>query len=184
MPAAWIAGMPVVGAVAALDWRAAWLAVPMVAALATLALLRLRPADARSTRSGDAVGAWRRPEVARFALGELLANAAWASVLTYAGALLLDSYGLSPGAVALASAPSPWRCSRGRSPPVATRPGRRPRCSPPSTACRAPRSSCSARYARPPVTLAIIAPMAFVNGWRSLIASALGMDRAPRTRSP
>ena len=45
MPAAWIAGMPIVGAVAAIDWRAAWLAVPMAAALATLVLVRLRPMD-------------------------------------------------------------------------------------------------------------------------------------------
>ena len=45
MPAAWIARMPIVGAVAAIDWRAAWLAVPMAAALATLVLVRLRPMD-------------------------------------------------------------------------------------------------------------------------------------------
>jgi predicted MFS family arabinose efflux permease len=45
MRAAWIAGMPIVGAVAAIDWRAAWLAVPMAAALATLVLVRLRPMD-------------------------------------------------------------------------------------------------------------------------------------------
>ncbi|MGZ4173671.1 MAG: hypothetical protein ACXVQR_04255 [Solirubrobacteraceae bacterium] len=34
-----------VGAVAAIDWRAAWLAVPPAAALATLVLVRLRPMD-------------------------------------------------------------------------------------------------------------------------------------------
>ena len=45
MPAAWIARMPIVGAVAAIDWRAAWLAVPTAAALATLVLVRLRPMD-------------------------------------------------------------------------------------------------------------------------------------------
>ena len=33
MPAAWIVGMPVVGAVANYGWRAAWLAVPAVAGL-------------------------------------------------------------------------------------------------------------------------------------------------------
>ena len=90
MPAAWIAGMPVVGAVAGIDWRVAWLAVPMLVALLALVLVRLRPADQPSQRAGAAVGAWRRPAVARFTAGELLANAAWASVLTYAGALLLD----------------------------------------------------------------------------------------------
>jgi predicted MFS family arabinose efflux permease len=183
MPAAWIAGMPVVGAVAALDWRAAWRAVPMVAALATLALLRLRPADSRSTRSGDAVGAWRRPEVARFAAGELLANAAWASVLTYAGALLVGSYALSPGGVALGLGAAA----------VAMLPGtftaRR-------HAARATPALLTALTGlqgatvivlgavRPAavVTLGVIALMAFVNGWRSLVASALGMDRAPEDK--
>jgi predicted MFS family arabinose efflux permease len=183
MPAAWIAGMPVVGAVAALDWRAAWRAVPMVAALATLALLRLRPADSRSTRSGDAVGAWRRPEVARFAAGELLANAAWASVLTYAGALLVESYGISPAAVALGLGASA----------VAMLPGtftaRR-------HAARATPALLTALtglqggavivlgVARPAValSLAIIALMAFVNGWRSMVASSVGMDTAPEDK--
>jgi DHA1 family inner membrane transport protein len=79
MPAAWIAGMPVVGAVAASGWRTAWIAVPTAAALVALALVRMRPPDAPSRRSGAAAAAWRRPDVARFAAGELLANAAWAA---------------------------------------------------------------------------------------------------------
>ena len=183
MPAAWIAGMPVVGAVAALDWRAAWLAVPMVAALATLTLLRLRPADSRSTRSGDAVGAWRRPEVARFAAGELLANAAWASVLTYAGALLVDSYALSPGAVALglgavavAMLPGTFTARRhaARATPALL------------TALTGMQGATvivlGAVRPAAVVTLATIALMAFVNGWRSLVASALGMDTAPEDK--
>ena len=32
------------------------------------------------------------------------------------------------------------------------------------------------------VTLAVLAAMAFVNGWRSMVASALGMDTAPQDR--
>jgi predicted MFS family arabinose efflux permease len=183
MPAAWVAGMPVVGAVAALDWRAAWLAVPMIAAFATLTLVRLRPADPRSARAGDAVGAWRRPEVARFAAGELLANAAWASVLTYAGALLMSSYGLSPGAVALglgvaAVAMLPGTFTARRHATRAT----------PAMLTTLTGMQAAAVIAlgavRPAaaVTLAIIATMAFVNGWRSMLASALGMDRAPEDK--
>jgi predicted MFS family arabinose efflux permease len=183
MPAAWIAGMPVVGAVAGLDWRAAWLAVPMVVALATLALVSMRPADPPSRRTGDAASAWRRPDVARFAGGELLANAAWASVLTYAGALLVASYDISPGAVALglgmtASAMLPGTFT-----------GRR-------HAARATPALLTALTAlqggavivlgtvRPAVglTLAVLAVMAFVNGWRSLVASTLGMDTAPEDK--
>ena len=85
MPAAWIVGMPVIGAVAEHGWRWAFVAVPAVAGLVALALVRLRPPEASSRRTGEAVSAWRRPDVARFAFGELLANAAWAAVLTYSG---------------------------------------------------------------------------------------------------
>ena len=39
--------------------------------------------------------------MARLAGGELLANAAWAGVLTYSGALLIESYSLSSAVAAL-----------------------------------------------------------------------------------
>ena len=32
------------------------------------------------------------------------------------------------------------------------------------------------------VTLAVLAAMAFVNGWRSMVASSVGMDAAPQDR--
>ena len=182
MPAAWIAGMPVVGAVASIDWRAAWLAVPTAVGLAALALVRMRPADTPSRRTGDSVGAWRRPEVARFAAGELLANAAWASVLTYAGALVLGSYALSPavvalglGAMAVAMLPGTFTARRG---------------------ARVTTGTLSALTAfqgfavlvlgtvRPSalLTFGVLAVMAFVNGRRSMVASALGMDTAPEDK--
>jgi predicted MFS family arabinose efflux permease len=174
MPAAWIAGMPVVGAVAGLDWRAAWLAVPMVAALAALALIRLRPADAPTRRAPG------RPEVARFALGELLANAAWASVLTYSGALLLDSYGLSPavaalalGAMAVAMLPGTFGARRWAKRPTL-----------PMLASLTAFQGGAVLVlgaVRPnlALTVAVLALMAFVNGLRSMIASAVGMDTSP-----
>jgi DHA1 family inner membrane transport protein len=183
MPAAWIAGMPAVGAVAGVGWRAAWLVVPTVVALAALALVRLRPPDTPSRRTGDAVGAWRRADVARFAVGELLANAAWASVLTYAGALLVGSYALSPAVVALGLGGAA----------VAMLPGT-------FTARRHAAQATPAMLAaltvfqggavivlgsvRPAaaVTLAVIGVMAFVNGWRSMVASSLGMDTAPEDK--
>jgi MFS transporter, DHA1 family, inner membrane transport protein len=180
MPAAWIAGMPVVGAVAGINWRLAWLAVPMLVALLALVLLRLRPADQPSQRAGAAVGAWRRPTVARFTAGELLANAAWASVLTYAGALLLTSYALSPalvalglGATAASMLPGTFIARRhaARATPALL------------TALTAFQGAAvlvlGAVRPAPALTLAVLATMAFVNGWRSMIASALGMDTAP-----
>ena len=48
MPAAWIVGMPVIGAVADSGWRPAWIAVPGAAGLLALALVRIRPPDVLS----------------------------------------------------------------------------------------------------------------------------------------
>jgi predicted MFS family arabinose efflux permease len=129
------------------------------------------------------VRAWRRPEVARFAGGELLANAAWASVLTYAGALLIDSYDLSPATVALGLGAAA----------VAMLPGTFTARRHAARATPALLSTLTAMQggavivlgvARPAaaLTLAIIALMAFVNGWRSMVASALGMDTAPEDK--
>lgn len=183
MPAAWIAGMPVVGAVADSGWRAVWIAVPAVAGLVALALVRMRPADAPSRRTGAAVGAWRRPAVARFAGGELLANAAWAGVLTYSGALLLESYSISPAVVALglglmaaAMLPGTFTArSRAAHATLGLLAG--------LTAFQgaAVLALCALRPGVG-VTLALLAVMAFVNGWRVMVASALGMDAAPEDR--
>jgi MFS transporter, DHA1 family, inner membrane transport protein len=183
MPAAWIAGMPVVGVVAGSGWRAAWIAVPTAAGLIALALVRLRPPDAPSRRSGAAVAAWRRPDVARFAAGELLANAAWASVLTYSGALLLESYAISPTVVALglglmATAMLPGTFTARRRTADAT-----PRLLAGLTAVQgAAVVALGALRVGVAVTLAVLAVMAFVNGRRSMFASALGMDTAPEDR--
>ena len=182
MPAAWIVAMPLVGVVAHVSWRAAWL-VPALAALAALGIVRRRPADRASSSARERLGAWRDPAVARFAAGELLANAAWASVLTYAGALLLESYDLTPavaalglGAMAAAMVPGTFLARRhaARATPgllaaltavqagaVVVLGGMRPAAA---------------------VTLAVLAAMAFVNGWRSMVASALGMDTAPEDK--
>ena len=112
--------MPVLGAVDAVGWRAVWI-IPALTSLVALALVLLRPRDAEPRRVPSSVAAWRSGPVARFALGELLANAAWASVLTYAGALLLDSYDVSSSVVALGLGLALTRCSRAPSAPGATR---------------------------------------------------------------
>ena len=183
MPAAWVAGMPVVGAVANYGWRLAWVAVPAVAGLTALALLRLRPADAPSRARAGAVAPWRRPEVARFAGGELLANAAWASVLTYSGALLLESYSTSPavaalglGLVAVAMLPGTFTARRRAA--DATH-GLLARLTAFQSAAVLVLGAVRPAIA---VTLALLAVMAFVNGRRSMVANALGMDTAPDDR--
>jgi len=179
MPTAWVVGMPLAGLAASAGWRVAWVVVAAGAALIALALLRLRPADAPSERLSDATVAWRRPEVARFTLAELLANAAWASVLTYSGALLIESYGASRGTVALglglvAAAMVPG-----------TFVGRRVVASATATqlANLTIAQGCAVAVLgvvrpAPGLTLAVLALMAFTNGCRSVLASSLGMDTA------
>jgi predicted MFS family arabinose efflux permease len=173
----------VVGLVASLDWRAAWIAVPTLVGLLALGLVRLRPADAPSRRTDHSVGAWRRPDVARFAAAELLANAAWASVLTYSGSLLLTSYALSPavaalglGLIAVAMLPGTFTARRhaARATPALLM----------SLTVVQGVAVVVLGAVRPAaaITLAILAAMAFVNGWRSMIASALGMDTVPEDK--
>jgi predicted MFS family arabinose efflux permease len=178
MPVAWIAGMPIVGALADVSWRAAFL-VPALAGCVAVAVLRLRPAD----RAQERTGAWRDRAVARFTIGELLANAAWASVLTYSGALLLESYDLAPavaalglGGMAAAMVPATFLARRHAA-----------RATP---ALLAFLTALQAGFVtvlgavRPEAafTIGVLAAMAFVNGWRSMVASALGMDAAPQDR--
>lgn len=179
MPVAWIAGMPVVGLLAGISWRAPFVGVPAVAGAVALGLLLQRPADERSERTAGG-GAWRRPGVARFAGGELLANAAWASVLTYSGVLLFESYDLTPALVALglggvAAAMVPGTFAARKRAAHAT-----PRLLMGLTLFQAAAVAalCGVRPGAV-TTFAVLAAMAFVNGWRSMIASAVGMDAAP-----
>lgn len=100
-PAAWVAGMPLIGIISHLDWRYAWLMVPLVASLlALVAVTLLRGRTAHGSRAGEATRrgterVWRRPSVARWAIGELMAYSGWGATLIYAGALFIESYGLS-----------------------------------------------------------------------------------------
>lgn len=95
-PAAWIVGMPLIGALGERSWRYGWLGLPLTAAVAAALLVASRarqpPAHSRPARAG-AVLADRT--LARWLASELLANAAWAGTLVYAGALFADSYGTS-----------------------------------------------------------------------------------------
>jgi predicted MFS family arabinose efflux permease len=179
MPAAWVLGMPLAGAAASADWRVAWLALPATSALVALLLVRLVPQD-RSTVRRCGAAAWRRPEVARFTAGELLANAAWAGVLTYSGSLLIESYSASRGLVsaglgvaAAAMVPGTFVGRRGVSRATPTVLGA-------LTFAQAGMVTMLG-VLRPGagLSLALLTVMAFLNGWRSMIASGLGMESAP-----
>ncbi|HEY7456261.1 MAG TPA: MFS transporter [Solirubrobacterales bacterium] len=95
-PFAWIVGMPAIGLLGESSWRWGWLAVPFLACALAFAAVARRPTE----RSREpAVGSWRlltgNPRVAGWALGELFAWSAWAGTLVFAGALFVESYGVS-----------------------------------------------------------------------------------------
>jgi predicted MFS family arabinose efflux permease len=95
-PAAWIVGMPVIGLVADLSWRVAFLAVPLPAAVATGVLLIVsRPDGAGRRTDASLAGLLRQPGARAWALGELLAMSSWAGALVFSGALFIEVHGAS-----------------------------------------------------------------------------------------
>jgi predicted MFS family arabinose efflux permease len=102
-PASWVAGVPLIGLTADLDWRYAWLGVPFAASLAGLAAVLSRPRE-RSAGAGEPRSYSLRldAKLVGWGAGEVLAYAGWAGVLVYAGSLLVESYDASPGTVGLA----------------------------------------------------------------------------------
>ena len=104
-PTAWIVGMPLIGLVAEVHWRLAFLALPLPAALlAGLAVLG-RPNDSPIQRAETSLrGLLRRADAQRWAIGELCANAAWAGTLVFSGALMTEQFGMSTTATGVALA--------------------------------------------------------------------------------
>ena len=95
-PLAWIVGMPVIGAAAEIDWRLAFVAVPLPAAVVAGIAAAARPSDSPlpGTRISLA-GILGRSVARRWAVAELAANSAWAGTLVFSGALFTEQYGLS-----------------------------------------------------------------------------------------
>lgn len=98
-PAAWVLGMPAVGALSNLGWRWSWIIVPAAAAAALAVLPAEPPRPAVAPKQGGSV--WGDPAVRRWAAGEVMAYAGWGGTLVYAGALLTESYDLGAGTVGL-----------------------------------------------------------------------------------
>ena len=99
-PTAWVVTMPLIGALASIAWRLAFVAPVAAAALAVMTL-RHAPRNAADSAIDEVSGVPRRG-LARWAAGEILFSSAFGGTLAYAGALLVDSYGTSPGTVGLA----------------------------------------------------------------------------------
>jgi predicted MFS family arabinose efflux permease len=104
-PSAWIVGMPLIGLVAEIHWRLAFLALPLPAAvLAGLAVLG-RPPDAPIAGArASLAGLMGRVGARRWALGELLSSSAWAGTLVFSGALFTEVHGTSPTVTGIALA--------------------------------------------------------------------------------
>lgn len=101
-PSAWIVGMPVIGLVGTVDWRLAFIALPLPAALLAGVTAALRPRDTPVATEGASLARLlRRPQARRWALGELLANSAWAGTLVFSGALFTEHYGMSSAGTGL-----------------------------------------------------------------------------------
>ena len=178
-PAAWIVGMPVIGLVGDWSWRWGWIAVPLAASLAALAVVAPRVSDA-PTETGT--GGWRLLredlEVAGWAAGELLAFSAWAGTLVYAGALYVESYGASPGTAgvllglaAVAYLPGNFIARRWAGEPT-------PRAALVVLPLIAAGLVAVFGAYRPElwVSAAVLSVLAFVGGARTMIASARGLE--------
>jgi predicted MFS family arabinose efflux permease len=182
-PAAWIVGMPLIGAIGEIDWRWTWLALPLAAAFVAGVAVALRSEPGRTARSESMTRALREPSTGRWVLGEMLASSAWIGTLVFSGALFTESYGagtlltgivLAAGAVAYVAGNVYFRRI---------------------VACRA--QTLLVRLSlvlalgvalfgtvRPalPVSLGLFAATAFVAGGRTLIGSAVGLEAAPERR--
>lgn len=100
-PAAWIVGMPLIGAVGGLSWRIGWL-LPLAAAVAAGAAVAGRAGRPRaSTQPAELRAVFGDVAIVRWLAGDLLANTAWAGTLVYAGALFTESYGSSTEATGI-----------------------------------------------------------------------------------
>ena len=92
-PGAWVVGAPLIGLVGESSWRYGWLAVPLAATLVAALSIRGRPRSRPAAGTDHGLrSALGDPAAARWAAGELFANAGWAGTLVYAGALLVECY--------------------------------------------------------------------------------------------
>ena len=95
-PAAWIVGMPLIGALGELSWRYGLLAMPLLGSTLSAFALAGRPRTPPVDRKVGLRAALSQAPVARWAVAELLASAGWTGTLVYSGALFAQSYNTSP----------------------------------------------------------------------------------------
>jgi DHA1 family inner membrane transport protein len=182
--AAWIVGMPLVGALGEASWRYAALVLPLAASLlAGVAIVRRAdsPRGLPSTTGIRTTLADHR--VRRWAIGELLASSAWVGTLVFAGALFRETYGISltlVGAV-LAGAGAAYVAGNLAFRRVVGRESQR-------LLSRLPLVLALAvllfAAVRPSVAVSaiLLSASAFFAGGRTLLSSAAGLESAPERR--
>jgi MFS transporter, DHA1 family, inner membrane transport protein len=95
--AAWIVGMPLIGAVGGASWRLGWLVLPLPAAIVAGLLVAPRAAAPSHVVRRAPIGTVLADRtLAGWLAAELAANAGWAGTLVFSGALFVQSYGTSP----------------------------------------------------------------------------------------
>ena len=183
-PAAWIVGMPLLGAAGERSWRYAWLAFPLAAALlAAVAIARRSstpPAQTAPARVRAALGA---PGLARWLATEVLTNTAWAGVLVYSGALFVESYAASTGVtgVALAFGAGAYVAGNLAFRGLSNRTPRRPLVGL-AVALAAATAAFGAFRPSPIGSTALFAAAAFAAGGRTFLSSAFGLAAPPELR--
>jgi predicted MFS family arabinose efflux permease len=104
-PAAWIVGMPMIGLVAEVDWRLAFLALPLPAAIVAGVAVARRPSDVPIPGArASLLRVLSQRDARGWAVGEFFATSAWAGTLVFSGALFTEVHGTSPAATGLALA--------------------------------------------------------------------------------
>ena len=182
-PLAWIFGMPIAGVAGDVTWRWAWVAVPLVLALAGIVALVLRSSSPPAVVRAGLRRVLGEPGVVRWSLGELLAYSAWLGVLLFIGALFVEVHGLSVAATglalgvgALAYIPGNllfrrWVDDRGRLLLVTL-----------ALACAAVTAALGAVRPGAWVSLLLFGVLSFLAGGRTLAGSARGLNLAPELR--
>ena len=179
-PTAWIVGMPVIGLVSSVDWRLAFLVLPLPAALLAVLAVAARPADRPlAAAAGSLTALLGRTGPRRWALGELCANAAWRAPSSQRCALpggvrridRRDRGCCSPSSAAAYLVGNRWAGSR--SPPV---PGGR--CSSPASARPSPWHSTWAFTENVVVTLVFFATASAITAARMVAGTVYGFSVA------
>ncbi len=183
-PAAWIVGMPLIGALGSVSWRYGWLALPLVAALAAAAAVAGH--GARTPPTGEAAPLSRvfaDSSVVAWTASELLVSAGWTATLVYVGALCAEAdnassavigFVLAAGAAAFVAGNFTFRRVAGADP--------RALLTPLSFALAGGVLLVATVRPTLAVTSALFAAAAFVGGGRMLLGNLFGLELAPANR--